>query len=75
MEDGLFVLEVHDQCNPVEAKNIQTIVFDACVREYDLQLFNSFVLDEQSTYIHGIETKQEGLLSVITDNKPSWLLK
>lgn len=50
VEAGLFVVELHEQVNFVEAKNIQTIVFDECVREYDLQLFNSFVLDEQSTY-------------------------
>lgn len=50
MEDGLFVLEVHEKLALVEAKNIQTVFFEECVREYDLQLFNSFVLDEQSTY-------------------------
>lgn len=50
VEDGLFVMELHEQANLIEAKNIQTVVFDECVREYDLQLFNSFVLDEQSTY-------------------------
>lgn len=50
VEDGLFVLEVHEKLALVEAKNIQTVIFEECVREYDLQLFNSFVLDEQNTY-------------------------
>lgn len=50
VEDGLFVIELHEQFNPVEAKNIHTIVFADCVREYDLQLFNSFILDEQNSY-------------------------
>ena len=50
VEDGLFVLEVHEQLTGTEARNLQTVVFDDCVREYDLQLFNSFVLDEENTY-------------------------
>lgn len=50
VEEGLFVLEVHEQLTPIDARSIQTIVFEACVHEYDLQLFNSFVLDEQGTY-------------------------
>lgn len=50
IEDGLFVLEVHEQINLGGAKNIQAVVFDAYVREYDLQVFNSFVLDEQNAY-------------------------
>lgn len=47
---GLFVLEIHEQISLGGAKNIQTVVFDAYVREYDLQVFNSFVLDEQNGY-------------------------
>lgn len=50
IEDGLFVMEVHEQVDLIETKNTQTVVFDDCVREYDLQLFNSFVLDEQYIY-------------------------
>lgn len=50
IEDGLFVLEIHEQISLGGARNIQTVFFDTYVREYDLQVFNSFVLDEQNAY-------------------------
>ena len=49
IEDGLFVLETHTQLAPPEVKSLKKIDFEECVREYDLQLFNSFILDAQGS--------------------------
>ncbi len=48
--DGLFVLEVHGDVMVSEAEAIRLIDFSACVSSYDVQLFNSFILDEQDMY-------------------------
>ena len=45
--DGLFVLEVHGNISSIESSHIQYIDFDDCVSSYDVQQFNSFILDEQ----------------------------
>lgn len=43
--DGLFLLEIHDPMDPPENKFIELIDFSEYVSSYDVQLFNSFVLD------------------------------
>lgn len=48
--DGLFVLEVHGNINATASKHIQYINFDECVSSYDVQQFNSFILDDQKIY-------------------------
>lgn len=48
--DGLFVLEVHDKISAPESRYIQQIDFDDCVSSYDVQQFNSFLLDDQKVY-------------------------
>lgn len=46
--DGLFVLEVHGNFTSVDSRYIQSIDFDDCVSSYDVQQFNSFIMDESS---------------------------
>lgn len=48
VSDGLFVLEFHGSVVVMESKWIKYIDFMNYVCEYDVQLFNSFVMDEQS---------------------------
>lgn len=48
--DGLFVLEVHDKISVQESRCIQQIDFDDYVSSYDVQQFNSFLLDDQKVY-------------------------
>lgn len=48
--DGLFVLELPAKISVPESKFIQCIDFDNCVSSYDVQQFNSFVLDDQKDY-------------------------
>ena len=48
--DGLFVLETHDKVTSPESRYIQYIDFDDCVSSYDVQQFNSFILDAQKVY-------------------------
>lgn len=48
--DGLFVLEVHDKVTASELRSMEYIDFDDCVSSYDVQQFNSFILDEQGLY-------------------------
>ena len=48
--DGLFVLEIHGNMNVTATKYIQTINYSDSVSNYDVQLFNSFVLDGEGTY-------------------------
>lgn len=48
--DGLFVLEIHGKICAPESRVIQFIDFDECVSNYDVQQFNSFVLDGMSVY-------------------------
>ena len=51
--EGLFVLEIHDKIDPPESKFIEYIDFSECVSNYDVQLFNSFVLDEDEDIAYG----------------------
>ncbi|RRD64247.1 hypothetical protein [Fretibacterium sp. OH1220_COT-178] len=46
VEDGLFVLEVKDNVFVPNRKQLKSIKFSDYVGGYDLQLFNSFVLDD-----------------------------
>lgn len=48
--DGLFVLELPAKISVLESKFIQCIDFDNCVSSYDVQQFNSFILDDQKDY-------------------------
>ena len=48
--DGLFVLEVHSDISVAETSSLKLIDFSEYVSNYDVQLFNSFVLDEQNCY-------------------------
>ncbi len=48
--DGLFVLEVHGNLTASGSRHIQYINFDDCVSSYDVQQFNSFILDDQKQY-------------------------
>lgn len=50
VEDGLFVLEVHGKVSMSELKNLRYIDFAECVSSYDVQVFNSFILDAQNQY-------------------------
>ena len=45
--EGLFVLEVHGKIAPPENRHMEFIDFSECVSSYDVQLFNSFVLDDE----------------------------
>lgn len=51
--EGLFVLEVHGEIAPPENRFIEFIDFSECVSNYDVQLFNSFVLDEDEELAYG----------------------
>lgn len=44
--EGLFVLEIHGKISSSESRFIEYIDFSECVSSYDVQLFNSCVLDE-----------------------------
>ncbi len=50
--EGLFVLEIHGDVVSPESRFIKYIDYCECVSSYDVQLFNSFVLDndEDSVY-------------------------
>lgn len=48
--DGLFVLEIHDDISINEIGLLKLIDFSNYVSNYDVQLFNSFVLAEQGVY-------------------------
>lgn len=48
--DGLFVLEIHCKVSAPESRYMQCIDFDDCVSSYDVQQFNSFILDSQEYY-------------------------
>lgn len=50
--EGLFVLEIHGDVASPESRFIKYIDFSSCISSYDVQLFNSFVLDndEDSVY-------------------------
>ncbi len=47
--EGLFVLEVHGKITPPDNRFIEYIDFSECVSSYDVQLFNSFVLDDEES--------------------------
>lgn len=49
-ETGLFLLEYHGDFTPPEAKHFTYIDFHQFVSLYDVQLFNSFFLDEEQQY-------------------------
>ena len=49
--EGLFVLEVRGKITPPENRFIEYIDFSECVSSYDVQLFNSFVLDDEDENI------------------------
>lgn len=51
--EGLFVLEIHGNINPPDNQFIEYIDFSDCVSNYDVQLFNSFVLDEDEELAYG----------------------
>lgn len=46
-KDGRFLLEVPPAVAAADSKKIQTVDFSACVSGYDLQLFNSLLLEER----------------------------
>lgn len=47
--EGLFVLEIHEKIDPPESRFIELIDFSNYVSSYDVQLFNSFVLDNEES--------------------------
>ena len=47
--EGLFVLEIHEKIDPPENRFIELIDFSDYVSSYDVQLFNSFVLDNEES--------------------------
>ena len=49
-EEGLFVLEFHGELQLPESKCFAYIDFDQYVSDYDVQLFNSFLLEEERRY-------------------------
>lgn len=51
--EGLFVLEIHGKVEPPDSRFIEYIDFSECVSNYDVQLFNSFVLDEDEEIAYG----------------------
>lgn len=50
LQEGLFVLEVQGIVHQADVKPMKLIQFNEYVSNYDVQLFNSFVLDEQNKY-------------------------
>lgn len=50
---GLFVLEVNGNTSVTETNLLRVINFSDCVSNYDVQLFNSFVLGNQKQYSDG----------------------
>ncbi len=50
VQDGLFVLEVQGEICQVDLKPLELIDYSDYVSNYDVQLFNSFVLDDQDKY-------------------------
>ena len=50
---GLFVLEVNENISVAENNLLRVINFSDCVSNYDVQLFNSFVLGNQKQYSDG----------------------
>ena len=50
---GLFVLEVNENTSVTETNLLRVINFSDCVSNYDVQLFNSFVLGKQKQYSDG----------------------
>ena len=51
--EGLFVLEIHGKVEPPDSQFIEYIDFSECVSNYDVQLFNRFVLDEDEEIAYG----------------------
>lgn len=48
-EKGLFVLEIHGEFSKLGGKTLRFISFLKHVSSYDVQLFNSFILDKKKT--------------------------
>ena len=83
ISDGLFVLEVQGGLHTADTKHLRTIEFNECISCYDVQLFNSFILDEQRVYteywkkyvsataalVCGIDAEVSELLLRVTDFK------
>ena len=49
-ETGLFVLEIHGKISVLETRLLKCIDFGNYVSSYDVQLFNSFILDRREEY-------------------------
>lgn len=67
-ETGLFVLEIHEPYTRIEYKKLTYIKFHDFVTSYDVQLFNSFILDESdglnSNWKRYISTAAASLCSI-----------
>ena len=50
LQNGWFVLEIQGEIKRAEFKHLKPIRFEDYVSNYDVQLFNSFALDEQNKY-------------------------
>lgn len=50
VSDGLFVLEVHDNKDNIDHKKVTLINFSDFVSSYNVQLFDSFILDRENCY-------------------------
>jgi hypothetical protein len=50
VEDGLFVLEIRNDIAITKSDNIALIDYYLSVSDYDVQLLNSFILDDMKTY-------------------------
>lgn len=50
LQNVWFVLEVQGEINRAEYKHLKSIRFEDYVSNYDVQLFNSFALDNQNKY-------------------------
>lgn len=53
--EGLFVLEIHGKVAYQENRFMDFIDFSECVSSYDVQLFNSFVLEEEDAVAYQSE--------------------
>lgn len=81
--DGLFVLEIQGGFHTADTKHLKAVEFSECVRCYDVQLFNCFILEDQHIYtenwkkyisataalVCGIDAEVSELLLRVTDFK------
>lgn len=49
-QDGLVILEIQDDIPSKEMNPLEVIIYNDCVSNYDVQLFNRFVLGAQKKY-------------------------